>query len=107
MNKETRTIVQTKVYLLVLNPMTDRAESGRIAAVSFDKQRLIDFYEAEKAEERYKDGRFQKTFKKLSPLEWYNPLKNIHSEDPEHFGQGLFEEWIQEENLDSAYFLIP
>lgn len=94
---ETRTIQQVKVYCLIMNPMTDRAESGRISVMSFDKDRLVKFYEDE-ISEPYDDDRFRKVFKKGGPLEWYNPLWTLEGVDS--FGHGLREEWIDSTNID-------
>lgn len=94
---ETRTIQQVKVYCLIMNPMTDRAESGRISVMSFEKDRLVKFYDGE-ITEPYSDDRFRKVFKKGGPLEWYNPLWTLEGVDS--FGHGLREEWIDSTNID-------
>ena len=94
---ETRTVQQVKIYCLIMNPVTDRAESGRISVMSFDKDRLIKFYEGEIVES-YNDDRFRKVFKKGGPLEWYNPLWTLEGIDS--FGHGLREEWIDSTNID-------
>ena len=36
---ETRIVEQVKVYYLIMNPMTDRAESGRIAMMSTERDK--------------------------------------------------------------------
>ena len=103
---ETRTIEQVKVYCLVMNPMTDRAESGRIAALSFEKDRLISFYEGE-ITESYNDDRFRKVFKKNGPLEWFNPVWSFEGLDS--FGHGLMEDWVDASNIQyirSKYYFV-
>ena len=93
---ETRIIEQVKVYILWMNPMTGRAESRRIAAISCNKQKLIDFYHAEEAEQSYQDGEWDKAFKQGSVLEWFNPLYNeAYFDGLDHFGHGICEEWIE------------
>jgi hypothetical protein len=44
---ETRLVEQVKVYYLIMNPVTDRAESGRITMMSTDKNTLISAYKNE------------------------------------------------------------
>lgn len=93
---ETRTITQVRVYKLILNPMTANAEAGEIVAISTDYQKLVDWYESQKAPEMWRDGRWNKTFAEGSPLEWYNP-DNIELNAPSCFGQGIRDEWVKEE----------
>lgn len=104
---ETRTIEQVKIYYLVLNPMTDRAEACMIAAFSDDKERLMQWYNSLKVE-GYNDGRYGKIFKKDSPLEWFNPMDN---EDGTlgFFGHGLQSEWVDVEEvleIQCRYFKV-
>ena len=99
MDKETRAITQAKVYALVMNPMTDRAESQRIGAVSYDKQKLIDFHNSELADEIWEDGRFRKSFKKGSPLEWLNPIYSTEFEQRGTFGHGIMEDWVIDDGM--------
>jgi len=103
---ETRTIQQVKIYYLVMNPVTDRAESGRITMMSFDKDRLIGKYN-EEFTEPYDDDRFRKVFKKNGPLEWINPLYTLENVDS--FNHGLVEDWVDSTNVEilkSKYFFI-
>ena len=92
MQTRTRTLNEVLLYKLVLNPMTDRAESQRIAAISYDRQKLIDWCESLKVE-MYKDDRFNKQFQQGSPLEWFNPLYGSY-DTIETFGHGIYEEWV-------------
>ena len=38
---ETRTVTEGKIFYLVMNPVTDRAETGRITVMSDSRERLI------------------------------------------------------------------
>jgi hypothetical protein len=66
---ETRTVEQAKVYYLIMNPVTDKAESGRIAMMSTSRENLISAYENEQVA-IYDDSNFRKVFKQGGPLEW-------------------------------------
>ena len=103
---ETRMVQQVKLYCLIMNPVTDRAESGRIAVTSFDKNRLLEFYQSEIVDS-YKDDYYHKVFRKDGPLEWYNPLWTLDGVDS--FGHGLREEWIDSTNIDyvkTKYYFV-
>jgi hypothetical protein len=91
---KTRTVTQILIYKLVLNPITDRVEYGRISAWSTDKDRLIEWYKSQEVP-GYRDDRFLKVFKKGGPLEWYNPIYNFDNIDA--FNHGIHEEWINED----------
>jgi len=103
---ETRTVEQAKVYYLIMNPVTDKAESGRIAMMSTSRQNLISAYENEQVA-IYDDSNFRKVFKQGGPLEWYNPVWTFDGVDP--FGHGLSEDWVDMENLpilQSKYYFV-
>lgn len=95
---ETRTITQVKVYVLSMNPVTDRAERNDNVAIATEREKLIDWYKQQFAEEVWQDDRFRKSFKKGSPLEWYNKLDDAELTG-EHslFGHGIHEMWINED----------
>jgi hypothetical protein len=95
---EKRTIEQTKIYYLVMNPVTDRAESGRIAMMSYDRDKLISTYQSERVEV-YSDDRFRKSFRQGGPLEWFNPLYSMEGSDT--FGHGLQIDWVDSENVET------
>jgi hypothetical protein len=95
---EKRTIEQVKIYYFVMNPVTDRAEYGSIAMMSYDRDKLIAAYHSEYVE-RYQDDRFQKVFRQGGPLEWYNPIWDMDQVDS--FGHGLYSFWVDQENLNS------
>jgi hypothetical protein len=89
-----------------MNPVTDKAESGRIAMMSTSRQNLISAYENEQVA-IYDDGNFRKVFKQGGPLEWYNPVWTFDGVDP--FGHGLSEDWIDAQNLPyvkSKYYFV-
>ncbi len=103
---ETRLVEQVKVYFFIMNPVTDKAESGRIAMMSTSRQNLISAYENEQVA-IYDDGNFRKVFKQGGPLEWYNPVWTFDGVDP--FGHGLSEDWIDVQNLPyvkSKYYFV-
>ena len=98
---ETRQTTEVKVWALNMNMMRNRVELVNTVATSYDKQKLIDWVESQKAETPYSDptkidphdlGSWHKTFKKGSPLEWYNPLPNY--EDIGMYGEGLVFRWV-------------
>lgn len=105
---ETRQITQVKIYKLVLNPMRGNTENASMVAIAYDKSRLLNWYEEQRATEAFVEvgsGSFEchgdthnwhKTFKKDSPLEWFNPMD---SEQPNHYGHGIQEEWTTEEAI--------
>lgn len=103
---ETRLVEQVKVYFFIMNPVTDKAESGRIAMMSTSRQNLISAYENEQVA-IYDDGNFRKVFKQGGPLEWYNPVWTFDGVDP--FGHGLSEDWVDMQNLPhikSKYYFV-
>ena len=96
----TRTINEVKLYALVLNPMqAPKIEYGEVVAVSLDYDRLVEWYNSQKAPEMWRDGRFGKTFAKGSPLEWYNSANSLEPDDTQPFGHGINTHWVREENL--------
>lgn len=107
---EMRTVTQVRMYLLILNPMTDRAEAKRIVAVSDDYVRLVNWYTAQFAYGTWKDDTWWKTFKQGSPIEWYNPCGSLELNDIYPFGHGIKDEWIKEDRyheiLHSGEFLF-
>lgn len=103
---ETRTVQQVKIYYLIMNPVTDRAESGRIAMMSIEKDNLIKSYENERVAV-YNDGNFSKVFRQGGPLEWFNPVWTFEGVDS--FGHGLSEDWVDIANIDilkGRYFFV-
>ncbi len=108
MAKETKMVEEVKVHLLIMNPMTGNTENTQLIALSLDKDKLKEWYEAEIAPESYKDDgpnmfsgpatkSYHKIFKKGSVMEWMNPVANWDKLD--HHGLGVHEEWTKEENI--------
>lgn len=85
------------MWLLRLNPVTDRAESVRIVAWAETEQQLLDFLQQESVEP-YKDDRFHKVFRQGGPLEWYNPPYNGYtfSDTPAIIDVGTVQNWIDD-----------
>jgi len=106
---ETMLIPHTKVYALVLNPMQGNTENCHLAALSYEKQKLIDYHNSFLAPEPYVDEgapsfechgsshNWHKSFTKGSPLEWMNPCDNF--DEPNRHGQGIVFQWIDSERL--------
>lgn len=81
-----------------MNRMVNRMEAREFVALAFDKQKLIDWYEGEKAPEPYKEAGWMKTFKKGSELEWFNPLDTF---TVNYNDQGIIERWVPQGAVDS------
>ena len=109
---ETRQITQVYMHTLILNPMTGKLESQQLFAVSFEREKLVEFYtnerdpkgtwtDDESGVEDYvgKLKGYHKVFRKGSKLEWANPVNGDLSVPIEQssFGHGLSGEWISEE----------
>ena len=90
----------------MLNPIRGNTEDAGMVALAYDKSRLLSWYEEQKEIEAYTEvgspsfddhgdtHKWHKTFKKGSPLEWYNPMD---SEEPNRDGHGIQELWTTEE----------
>lgn len=93
---QTRRIIEVLVFILHLNPVTDRCESTRIVAVSDDRNKLIDWYKSQRAEKPYRDDDgYLKVFRKGSSLEMFNPIKEDEFEGRNIFGHGIEMAWVQ------------
>ena len=116
---ETRQVSEVKVYMLVLNNMRGNTEDTNVAAVSYDKEILIDWYKSQLAPEPYIDEdvpsfpchgsshKWSKVFKKESLLEWYNPCASLDTIDG--YGVGMHSHWVEEFGLEerlSEYNII-
>ncbi len=100
---ETRNKVEFKIHFLYLNMMRDRAETSQCVAIADDPQELIDWYNS-LLTESYSDDfvewngtkTYLKTFRKGSPLEWFNPVSSF---TPDSWGHGIREAWVDAEEL--------
>jgi len=91
---ETRSINQIKIWKLMLNRMTGKAEQVDIVAMSTDRQKLSEFYESKKVG-IYKDDIWNKQFEKGSLIEWFNDTT---------WDQDMFQyEWISEEQFYGSF----
>lgn len=90
---EKRTVEEVKIYMLFLNDMRSaRIQNRSFVAIAFDKQKLSDWYDEQKAAEIYEDGQWRKTFKKDSYLEWFNPP--FGNWQDYSYGHGVNEQWV-------------
>lgn len=103
---ETRQVTQAKMHILALNRMFSKSEEVHIVVASLSKEKIEEFYKDQLAPEPYddpddsenqewKDKVWRKTFKKGSPLEWFNPIdwneaSTYHSE------------WVPEDQIQNA-----
>lgn len=109
---ESRQITQVRVWRLIMNPMSGRTENGVIAAIGLDKETLANWYKDQLADEPYdeilisEDSRFpatknwHKTFKRETPLEWFNPLDSLDRVN--HYGHGLTDSWANESEYNAT-----
>ena len=110
---ETRQVTEVKIYKLILNPMRGNTENGSIVAIAYEKQKLIDWYNSLLATEVYAEEgspsfechgdshKWHKAFKLGSELEWFNPCGSF---EPDHYGHGISEEWVMEQQLQNPRF---
>lgn len=98
---ETREIVQVRVYLLILNSIYDRAESGDICAISTDYDALVLWYYEQLADEPYRDGRYYKVFRPDSYLVAYNRVDSLELNDLNPWGQGICDKWISYDEYEN------
>ena len=93
---------------MILNTF-GRAEEGEVVAISDDYDRLVDWYLDQFADDSYRDEGFYKTFKKGSKIEYNNPCGSAVLNNLNHFGQGIHDEWVSEDeyiNIKNAYNFI-
>lgn len=82
---ETRLVTEVKVYILTLNLMRGNSEDGEIVAISYEKEKLINWYMMQLAPAPFQEEGdpiftchgdshvWRKTFNTGSQLEWFNP----------------------------------
>lgn len=101
---ETRTITEVRVYILALNEMHNRAEYGRIVAVSTEYDDLVRYYmDNISSTEFIDDEGYRHTFKE-GDLYNFNPAKSLELNNLDIFGFGIHDEWIREEDLNDISF---
>lgn len=117
---ETREITQVRIYKLWMHDMRASDIQLQIVAIAYDKQKLIQWYRAELASERYeerlranetdqglavegkdKDTYITKHFKKGSPIEWFDAVDNIEEFDLKR-GMGINDSWTTQEHIDAT-----
>jgi len=112
--KETRLLEQVKIYLLVMQPMTGNSENTSLEAISFERQKLIDWHNQQKVELYEDDGPdifeggtkcYHKQFRKDGPLQWMNPI-DTPDFVPGTWGHGIHEQWIEEENINTSILFL-
>ena len=97
---ETRSMTEVRMYKLVLNDMRfDHIEDSKIVAVSFDYEKLVEWYNSQIAPALWRDGRWGKTFAQNTPLEWCNPASSLELNNLYQFGHGISDEWVREEYI--------
>lgn len=98
---ETRSITEIKLYKLFLKSIRNPEVKFQIVAVSYEREKLIEWYNDQKELEEYTetvgDIVWTKTFKKGSRLEWYAPCSKDFN--PDKSGIGIQYEWGTEEMI--------
>jgi len=111
--KETRMIEEVKVYALLMQGMTNNSENIQLMALSFEKQKLIDWHNEQLVEPYEDDGpdnfnegtkSYHKVFRKGGPLEWMNPVENF--DQLGMFGHGIIFDWVNEDHINPNYPFI-
>ena len=91
---ETRTITETKIYIIVASHVKGAVDKYQAVLCSYDKQKLIDYIEKNREEWTDENGgidyygnehSYSKSFKRGSKLEWFN--------EPE-----IVTEWVTDEH---------
>jgi len=111
--KETRIQEEVKFYGLVMQNMCGNSENTQLMALSFEKQKLIDWHNEQLVEpynddgpDNFNDGikQYHKVFRKGGPLEWVNPVNNFDQLGA--FGHGIIFDWVDEDNINPNYPFI-
>jgi hypothetical protein len=106
---ETRQVTQVRLFKLLLNHMTDRAESISLAAVAYSKDSLLEWEKEQRAAEGYRDEHgYHKVYKQGSTLEWFNPCRNPDFEFVK-FGGGVSDQWVDEDavpDLKNRFYFV-
>jgi hypothetical protein len=104
---DTRQVTEVRVWRLVMNPMVDRVEAGKIVVLSLERDSILKWYNNQMADEPYDEigvreytserpatKNWHKTFKVGSSLEWFNPVDSFDRVN--HYGHGLTDVWANE-----------
>lgn len=112
---ETRVLTQVKIYILVMNPMMGHTENRSAVAMSFEKEKLHQWYQDQICDPWTDEGEnsfeptgdmggyynehhiWRKYFRRGSPLEWFNP---IFDENLSIYGHGVDHCWVNEDMLE-------
>ena len=96
---ETRTVIEVKLYFLIMNMMRNKSESQSLVIISDSREKIIQYYNdnivplyEDKIMEFEGEHTYRKNFKKGSELEWMNPLFDLNTID--YNGFGIREEWF-------------
>lgn len=100
---EARIIKELRVYKLILNHMSDKAEACSLVAVSEDYDKLVEWYREQFAPEQGRDeSGWWRTFRKDSPLFWMNPCNTVELNPNDIFHHGIYDEWVREDEWLNA-----
>ena len=111
---QTIEVEQVKIYRLIMNDMRyPKIEMRDTVAISCSLEAIQKWEQDQRASEMWRDGRYNKTYKGGTALEWKNPVIM----EPDHFKysafkQGLKEEWINLDYLNNFmnnpdYIFVP
>ena len=97
---EIRTIIEARIYILALNEIYSRAEYGRAVAMSTEYNNLVNYYNTNLLEERFRDeDGYLHSFKE-EPLFNFNPCMSLELNNLDSFGFGIHDEWINQDILE-------
>lgn len=104
-----RTVTDVQLFVLYLNKVIDHIEDMTAVAISTDYDKLVSWYNEQKAPEKYRDEEdhvrnmignpIYKTFKRGSLLEYYNPCPTttlIEGRPTQYYG-GICSQWFPED----------
>lgn len=98
---------KVQIFFLVLNPMRSNTEAADIVAWAYYLDKVQNWYKSQRCEEYTDEGapsfpvhgkthQWAKSFKKGSPLEWYNPA-SIELGQTGFYGHGMHMKWVSME----------
>jgi hypothetical protein len=84
----------------MLNDMREpNIENVQCVKVSSNKDELINWYKSQLSEKPWSDGRWGKSFKQGTQLEWFNSIHDIDKENDYFGGIYTFNDEVPEEVL--------